>query len=125
MERKISKTRIEKRLKRKTDSGLVRTILLAKKNNAWLQIAQLISAPRRKQASVNLERIERETTEGDTIVVPGKVLGQGKISKMVRVCALSFSKDAIKKLKETKSEIVNIEEEIRINPKAQGIKIIK
>lgn len=112
-------------MRKKTNPELVRTILIAKKNNAWLQIAGMLSVPRRKQASVNLERIERETTEGDTIVVPGKVLGVGDISKRVRVCALSFSKDAIKKLKETKSEIVNIEEEIRINPKAQGIKIIK
>ena len=125
METKISKTKIEKRLKRKTDSDLARTILLAKKNNAWLQVAKLISVPRRKQAGINLSRIEKETTEGDTIIVPGKVLGQGDVSKRVRVCALSFSKEAAKKLKETKSEIVSIAEEIRINPKAQGIKIIK
>ena|SRR3989344_2004771 len=120
-----SKTQIEKQLKRKTNSELVMTIIAAKKHDPWIQVAGMLSMPRRKQAMLNLGEIDKKTKEGDTVVVPGKVLGQGEISKMIRVCALSFSKEAIKKLKETKSEIVSIAEEIKINPKAQGIKLLK
>jgi len=121
----ISKTRINRKLERKTSSDLVETIILAKKLKPWLKIAHLISVPRRKQAAVNLKDIEKETKEGDTILVPGKVLGQGEISKKIRIAALYFSESAMKKLKEKKCEQVSIKEEIKVNPKAQGIKVMR
>ena len=124
---KISKTKIERKLKRKTKPELVKTILLAKKQkaNLWLEIAKLLSMPKRKQIKVNLDKIEKQTTEGDTVIVPGKVLSSGNVSKKIIVCAFAFSQEAIEKLKKSKSEIVTIAEEIKKNPNAQGIKIIK
>lgn len=74
---------------------------------------------------MNLKDIEKVTTEGDTVVVPGKVLGSGNVNKKVRICALNFSESAKEKLKESKGEIVTIIEEIKKNPKAEGIKILR
>ncbi|MBU3913028.1 MAG: 50S ribosomal protein L18e [Nanoarchaeota archaeon] len=121
----LSKTKINRKLERKTSSEIVETILAAKKQKAWLKIANLISAPRRKQASVNLNSIDEQTKEGDTILVPGKVLGTGNVSKKIRVAALYFSEDARKKLKDKKCEIVSVREEVKVNPKAQGIKVLR
>lgn len=120
-----SKTRINKKLKRKTSSELVETIIAANKLKPWIKISNKISCPRRKQASVNLNKIDKETKEGDTVVIPGKVLGKGNLSKKVRVAALYFSEGARKKLKEKKCEVVSIKEEIKVNPKAQGLKILR
>ena len=120
----ISKTKISKRIRRKINPEIVETLRLAKKNKGWERVAYLISGPTRKYSSINLRKIEKETKEGDTVVIPGKVLGLGTISKKVRVCALNFSESAKEKLKEQKSEIVTIFEEIKKNPKAEGIKII-
>ena len=120
-----SKTRINRKLKRKTSSDLVETIIKAKKLKAWLKIANLISTPRRKQPVVNLQDIDKETKEGDTVLVPGKVLGQGEISKRIRIAALYFSESARKKLKAGKCEQVSIKEEIKVNPKAQGIRVMR
>jgi len=119
------KTKIERKLKKKKNPELVETIIKAKKNKAWLEIGNLISGPKRRQISVNLERIEEETEEGDTVIVPGKVLSKGEISKKVRVVALSFSKEAREKLKAKSCEIVSVLGEIKKNPKAAGVKIIK
>ena len=110
---------------RKTSSEIVETIIAAKKNKAWLKIAHMISGPRRKQASVNLIDIEKETKEGDTVLIAGKVLGSGDVSKKVRVVALYFSEEARKKLKAKKCEVVSVKEEIKVNPKAQGIRVLK
>ena len=85
----------------------------------------MLSAPRRRKIQVNLEKIEKETKEGDTVIVPGKVLSQGDITKKIRVAALNFSSTAEKKLKSKKCELVSIKEEIKINPRAEGIKILK
>ena len=121
----ISKTRIDRKMKRKTDMYLVKTIVSAKKGNKWLEVGHLISGPTRKQSKINLRVIEKNTSEGDTVVIPGKVLSEGEISKKIRIAALGFSKKAVEKLKSKKCEIVSIAEEIKSNPEAKGIKILR
>ena len=54
----------------------------------------------------------------------GKVLGSGEISKKIRICALHFSESARGKLEKSKSEIVTILEEIKKNPKAEGVRVL-
>ena len=121
----ISKTKIKKRLKRKADKYIVETVNAAKKNKEWNKLAQIISSSRKKYSSVNLKEIEKETKEGDTVIIMGKVLGLGDVTKNIRICALNFSESAREKLKENKSEVVTILEEINKNPKAQGVKILQ
>ncbi|MBI2631625.1 50S ribosomal protein L18e [Candidatus Pacearchaeota archaeon] len=125
MREKISKTKLKMQLKRKTSSDLRNTISLALKNKNWNHIAKMLSTPTRNHATVNLTDIEIKTSVGDTVVIPGKVLSLGEISKKIRICALSFSSGALQKIKKTKSEIVSLAEEISKNPKAEGIKLIR
>ncbi|MBI2630481.1 50S ribosomal protein L18e [Candidatus Pacearchaeota archaeon] len=120
-----SKTKIDEQMKRKTNPELVSTIMKAKKNEKWVKIAGIISGSARNRIGVNLDKIDKNTKEGDTVVIPGKVLSNGEISKKIRVVAFKFSSEAEKKLKNKKCEMVSIEKEIEINPKAEGIKIIK
>jgi len=122
---KISRTKIKFNSKRKTNPAVADTLNLALKNKNWLPIAKTVSSSRRKYSKINLEDIESKTTAGDTVIVVGKVLGTGEVTKKVRICAFGFSKSALSKLKKTKSEPVSILEEIKKNPKAEGIKIIK
>ena len=121
----MSNTKIGKRVGNKTSSEVVETLLAAKKNAAWNKVAQLISGSRKKYASVNLKEIDNEAKDGETVVVVGKVLGNGKLNKKVRVCAMNFSESAVEKLKKVKSEGVILLEEIKKNPKAEGIKILR
>jgi large subunit ribosomal protein L18e len=118
----ISKTRIDKRKKRKTNPELVQTILIAKKNNL-LELAKSLSGPRRKQISINLDMLEK--LKEDRILVAGKILGYGNINKKIMVIALSFSESAAKKLKKANCEFKTIKQEIEKNPKLTGFKIIK
>lgn len=121
----ISNTKIGKRVGNKTNSEVVETLLAAKKNAAWNKVAQLISGSRKRYASVNLKEIDNEAKDGETVVIVGKVLGNGKLSKKVRVCAMNFSESAVEKLKEVKSEGIILLEEIKKNPKAEGIKLLR
>lgn len=125
MRKELSKTKLKMQMQRKTSSDLRSTISLALKNKNWNPIAQMLSTPTRNHAAVNLSDIEKKTSVGDTVVIPGKILSLGEISKKIRICALSFSSGALQKIKKTKSEIVSIAEEINKNPKAEGIKIIR
>lgn len=119
-----SKTKIEKQLKRKTGE-LAEIIIKLKKNKDWIPVASLISAPRRKRAELNLGKINNEISEGETVVIPGKVLSQGEIEKKARIVALAFSESAMKKIKDSKSEAVFILDEIKRNPEFKNIRILK
>ena len=118
------KIRIDRKLERKTNPELAETILAAKKEKAWIKISNILAYPRRKRIAINLDKIDKESKEGDTIIVPGKVLGEGDISKKIVIAAFSFSQDALKKLKAKKCDTKSLIKEIKENPKAQGVKII-
>ena len=94
----ISKTKISKRILRKTNPELVETIELAKKNNQ-ISLAQKLSSSTRKQSKVNLDELNK--LKENKVIVAGKVLGKGSIQKKIEVAALSFSKQAEEKLKKS------------------------
>jgi len=79
----------------------ISTIRMAKKTkkNIWKRVAEILSAPKRSEVSVNLGKIEKIAKEGEVIVVPGKVLGTGKVSKKLSIVAFGYSRSAIEKLK--------------------------
>ena len=75
--------------------------------------------------NLNLDKLNEKIKEEKNVVVPGKVLSQGKIDKKVKIIALSFSKKAEGKLKSTGCDIKTILEEIKSNPSGRGVKILK
>lgn len=116
-------TKIKKQIKKKTNEDIVKTILNAAKNKKWLDVARIISSPRRKRKSVNLQEINKEYKDGDIIVVPGKVLSQGEIDKKIKIVALGFSESAKEKLSKSKKDFTYLIDEIKKNPDAKGVKI--
>jgi large subunit ribosomal protein L18e len=61
-------------------------------------VARRASASRSRRAEVNVGEIAAHTKNGETVAVPGKVLGGGSISHSVTVAALSFSSEARAKI---------------------------
>ena len=120
-----SKTKINKQLKRKSNFDLVETILTAKKNSKWLEVASLLSGPRRKFTNFNLDEINEKSKDGETVVIAGKVLSSGNSNKKITVVALNFSERAKEKLLKSKIPFSNITEEIKKNPNAKNIRILK
>ncbi len=118
-----SKNQIEEQLKKKTDPILVETIILAKKNPSWIDVASVLTGSRRKRKNINLSEISN--AEGKIIAVPGKVLSQGEISKKIKVVALNFSDKAKEKLLKAGCEIVLLKDEIQKNKDAKDVKILK
>ena len=121
----ISKTKIKGRTKAKSNDGLQETNRLALKNKAWFKLAQILSASTRQYSSVNLGQIDKVSKQGEIIVVPGKVLSSGSLTKKVRIASLGISAEAKDKLKETKSEYVYLAKEIQSNVKAEGVRVIR
>jgi len=116
-----SKNIINQRMNQKTNSYLAEAIFIAKKNNL-IEIARALSVSTRRQAKINLTRINE--AKKDTVIIPGKVLSSGEISKKVKVYALGFSEKAKIKLKKAGCEFKNILDVLKQNKKVEG-EIIK
>tara|TARA_Y100000310_G_scaffold117763_1_gene116493 strand:+ start:1678 stop:2040 length:363 start_codon:yes stop_codon:yes gene_type:complete len=120
MKKKISKTKIEKRMQQKRDSELVETIIKLKKKN--VAVAKALAGPKRKQASVNLEKIN--SVAGNVLIV-GKVLSSGNLEKSKKIVAWGASEKAKEKIKAAKGEFVLIVDEIKKNPELKGLEVVK
>jgi large subunit ribosomal protein L18e len=118
-----SKTKIKNRTRKKTNSDLVETIALAIKKNEN-EIAKILSGPTRNLPAINLGQINEKAKDGETIIIPGKVLSYGNVDKKIRVVAYNFSSVALDKLKKAKCELSTIREELENNKKISG-KILK
>lgn len=113
----ISKTQINERMAKKTNPYLAQAIFLAKKNNL-IEIAQALSVPTRMQAKVNLDQINK--SKSDVVIVPGKVLSMGEISKKIKVYSIGISEKANEKLKKAGGEHKFIWEALKDNNKLKG-----
>ncbi|MCD4740414.1 uL15 family ribosomal protein [archaeon] len=56
---------------------------------------------------VNLWKISKNTQKGDTILVLGKVLGDGNLDHPVNIAAESFSESAKKKIESAGGKIIS------------------
>lgn len=83
------------------------------KNKKLLDYLQfLASKPKRQRVSVNLYKLDKMSKANRSIVVPGKVLGTGDISKSINITAIDFSSGALQKLKSSNCKVVDLGEMI-------------
>ena len=81
------------------------------KSAIWLDLATRLAKPRRQRASVNLWKLDSlaRIFKGKTLVVPGKVLGNGVISEKANIAAFEFSASAEEKIKKAGGKAILIE----------------
>ncbi len=96
----------------------------ANKAPIWAYVAELLERPRRLRYEVNVSKINRYTKPGDVVVVPGKVLGAGRIDHAVVVAALGFSAQAVEKITAAGGRVMHILQLLQANPRGSGVKII-
>jgi len=116
---------------RSTNPELVSTIRLlrkkARENDApiWRDVADRLSSSKRRRASINISRLNRHVKDGETVVVPGKVLGAGALDHAVFVAAFAFSGEAKAKILRAKGRCLSISELLEANPKGSNVRIME
>ncbi len=71
--------------------------------------------PRRQRAKVTLLKLEKYAKDNDNIIIPGKVLGTGKITKKFNISAVEYSKSSLEKLQAAGCKIVDVESIMKNN----------
>ena len=98
----------------------------ARRNEApvWRYVAELLDRAARRRFEVNISKINRYTKPGEVVVVPGKVLGAGRLDHPVTVAAIGFSREAVEKIRAAGGEALHILQLIERNPRGSGVRII-
>jgi large subunit ribosomal protein L18e len=91
--------------------------LKKEKTPFWKRMVKELSCSTRSRRVVNLSRITRYAKKGETIVVPGKVLGSGNAPEKMVIAAFSFTKSAEEKIKNVNGKTLIIRDLLKNKPK--------
>ena len=86
----------------------------------WKRVYSLSAVPARNRRSVNLYKLEKNTIEGDNVIIPGKLLSEGKITHKLNVCAIEYSAATLKSLSSSNCKVLSLDDML----KAEKVKII-
>ena len=120
----------KKQISRKSNSELVKTIdelkAASRKNDApiWKSIAKKLEGPSRNWPVVNVSKIEYTAVKNGKVVIPGKIMGSGTLSKKVTVSAYSFTKTAIQKIEGAGGKCMIYNDFIKKNPTGKDVVVI-
>ena len=107
--------------------ALIRSLRKKSRENQveiWRYIADRLLSSRRRRIAVNVSRLNRHTKEGETVVVPGKVLGAGVVDHPINVAAFAFSDKARSKILKAKGKCLSIRALMEKKPKGTKVKAI-
>lgn len=90
----------------------------------WRDIASRLEKPSRNWAQVNISKVDEYLGDGETAVVPGKLLGAGETVKKLTIVAFSASASAKAKITKAGGKVLTLQEAIKAYPKGQNCRII-
>ncbi len=113
----------------KENSELVRLVVelrrAARTHSApiWASVADRLERPRHQLTPVNVGHLERLTEAGETVVVPGKLLAEGPLSKRLTVAAFAYSKEARAKIHAAGGVAISVHDLVKVKPDGAGVRI--
>jgi len=117
-------------IENKTNPNLVRLIKdlkeMAREQDApiWRDVAERLAKPSKNWAEVNLSKIQRHADEDEQIIVPGKVLGSGYLTKKVIVGSFKASDSAKEGISGAGGKYMSIRKLAEQNPEGSGIRLM-
>lgn len=117
-------------IERKSNPVLV-DLIAALKNSGreneaplWRDIALRLEKPSRNWAQVNVSKIDKYGNEGENVVIAGKLLGSGEITKAMTVVAFNASASAVEKISAAGGKVLTLPEGIAAFPKGEKCRIL-
>ncbi len=95
------------------------------KISVWKIVAETLKKARRSRVEANVGRLNRITSDGDVIAIPGKVLGTGNFERKITIGALAWSASVEAKIKAAGSKIMDLEKLVESYPSGSSVKLVK
>ena len=115
---------------RKTDTGVAELInelrkgAHANKAPIWKDIAMRLEKPNRSWAEVNVGKLPDVASKGETVIIPGKLLGTGSIDIPLTVAARRRSGTAKAKVEAAGGKVLTVSQLFKANPRGSKVRII-
>lgn len=94
------------------------------KTAIWADIAERLKKSARRMPEVNLGKLEKYCEKGDTVLIPGKLLAGGSLTKAITVSAFKSSAAGKKKVEEAGGKVMTIHELMKRNAKGSKVRIV-
>jgi len=114
---------------RKGNSELVRVVVelrrAARAHRApiWASVADRLERARHQTTPVNVGHLDRLVENDSWVVVPGKLLAEGRLSKKVTVAAFHYSAEARAKVLAAGGTPISIHELLKAKPDGAGVRL--
>lgn len=89
----------------------------------WGEVARYLARGRHQGTPVNVGHLERLAGASETLVVPGKLLAEGELTKPVTVAAFQFSAAAKAKVRSAGGTALSIAEALKAKPDGAGVRL--
>jgi large subunit ribosomal protein L18e len=90
----------------------------------WGSVADRLERARHQVAPMNVGQLERLAEAGETVVVPGKLLAEGPLTKKLTVGAFSFSEGARAKVHAAGGAALPLSALLKSNPNGAGVRLL-
>jgi large subunit ribosomal protein L18e len=90
----------------------------------WGAVADRLERARHQVTPLNVGHLERLAEADDWVVVPGKLLADGPLSKPLTVAALSYSGEARAKVHAAGGKALTISELLKEKPDGSGVRLL-
>jgi large subunit ribosomal protein L18e len=90
----------------------------------WQSVAERLARPRHQADPVNVGNLERLVAAQETVVVPGKLLAEGALTKPMTVAAFHYSAEARAKIHAAGGKALTIHELLRAKPDGSGVRLV-
>lgn len=90
----------------------------------WRDVARRLEKPNRSWATVNVSKLPRVASKGETVLVPGRLLGSGSIDFPLTVASMGASESARSKVEAAGGKCISVRELFDSNPKGSKVRII-
>jgi len=90
----------------------------------WERLSKEALKPGSARRTVNVKKLGQLTSSGQTVAVPGKVLGTGTISHPISVFSFSMSEPAARKITGAGGRVLSRAELVKASPSGKGVMLV-
>ena len=94
------------------------------KTAIWANVADRLKKYSRRIPGVNLGKLEQYCEKGDTVLIPGKLLASGPLTKAITVISFKASAAVKKRVEDAGGKVMTIQELMKRNAKGSKVRIM-
>ncbi|MDI1495330.1 MAG: ribosomal protein L18e/L15 [Cenarchaeum symbiont of Oopsacas minuta] len=87
----------------------------------WSKLVKMAKGKTSTKRVINIKKIAKYTSDGDSVIVPGKVLGTGSISHKIILYSFSISDSAANRIMAAGGSVKPISDAIKNHPTGKGL----